>query len=97
MLIASIASCLLTSCATETITIPPITETIYLTPTKIDRPPKPKIELYDTKYGLDHPYNFRTFQRNAVITTDYIISLEHLLLYYETEIDRIKQLQDPTN
>ena len=70
-----------------------MTETIYLAPNKVAIPDAPAIEVYDSRYGLDHPNNFRKFQRNAVILTDYIINLRSIIRYYESEIDRIEQLR----
>lgn len=70
----------------------PIVQTVYSYPTKVVRPAAPKLELYNTARGLDDPSNFRKFQRNTLLMTDYIISLQTTIQFYEQEIDRLQSM-----
>ena len=85
---------ILTSCSSWNQTEKaPITTTVYLYPNKVATPKLPTLEKYDTRYGLDETNNFRKFQRNTLLMTDYIINLQSTIKYYETEITRYQQLQ----
>lgn len=70
----------------------PITTSVYLYPNPVPAPLAPTLERYDSRYGLDEPGNFRRFQRNTLLMTDYIISLQEVVGYYEKECQRLKQL-----
>lgn len=81
----------LTACTSLT-NVTPIPEStkVYLVPSTVAIPSAPKLETYNTSYGLDEPSNFSKFQRNMLLMTDYIISLQSTLDYYESEIDSLQ-------
>lgn len=81
----------LTACTSST-NVTPIPEStkVYLVPSTVARPVAPKLSTYNTSYGLDEPSNFSKFQRNMLLMTDYIISLQSTLDYYESEIDSLQ-------
>lgn len=81
----------LTGCTTEhTVTVPE-TKLVVLTPDKIAVPAKPELLKYDTRYGLDHPTNFRRFQTNQIVLIDYITNLQNVIATYESEIDNLQK------
>lgn len=80
----------LTGCATEPQKIY-LTQYEVLVPSKMEVPEVPNLIKYDTKYGLDHPKNFRAFQTNQLLESDYIISLQNTIKFYENQIDKCNQ------
>lgn len=81
----------LTACTTTSHVAPiPESTKVYLVPNIVTRPVAPKLEIYNVSYGLDEPSNFSKFQRNMLLMTDYIISLQSTLDYYESEINTLQ-------
>ena len=85
---------LVTSCSSSSAVIEraPITNVIYQYPEKVPHPAVPEIQKFAEDKALDHPYNFKIFQYNTLLLTDYIISLQSTIKYYEQEIDRYSQM-----
>lgn len=84
-----VALLLITGCTTEKV----VTQTKYefYVPSKQVVPEAPELQKYDTRYGLDHPKNFRIFQENQLASSDYIISLRSVIEAYESQIDSMTE------
>lgn len=83
-----LGSCLLVGCASTPQVVVQPRYMVYV-PEKIATPAPPKLKTYDTRYGLDYPANFRKFQENSILLTDYAISLRETVNYYESQIDNL--------
>lgn len=100
-LVLLISTILVTSCSSTALVTPiPKSTKVYLVPNIVARPVAPRLESYNVNYGLDEPTNFTKFQRNMLLMTDYIISLQNTLDYYESEISHLqsqRQVEQTTN
>lgn len=78
---------LLSSCTSTRI----VTETKYIvsTPAKIDRPVKPEFETLNSKKPITDKDNFKKLQINISLLKNYTLSLQDVIDYYESEIDRM--------
>lgn len=77
----------MTGCTTEKV----VTQYKYevLSPEKQVIPAAPSIQLYNSSDPINSPSNFRKFQENQLMLTDYIISLKSVIAGYEKSIDVI--------
>lgn len=86
-------SLLLVGCASSPRVVTKEKLLVYV-PERIATPSTPKIEQYDTRYGLDHPINFRRFQQNQLLMSDYIITLRETIKYYEEQVDQLTTMKE---
>ena len=80
---------LMTGCATEKVVVQYKYE--VLSPEKQVLPAAPSIQLYNSSDSINSPSNFRKFQENQLMLTDYIISLKSVIAGYEKSIDNINE------
>ena len=78
---------LMTGCATEKVVVQYKYE--VLCPEKQVVPAAPMIQFYNSLEPIDSPSNFRKFQENQLMLTDYVISLKSVITGYEKSIDVI--------
>ena len=78
---------LMTGCATEKVVVQYKYE--VLSPEKQVVPTTPTLQFYNSSDPIDSPSNFRKFQENQLMLTDYIISLKSVISGYEKSIDVI--------
>ena len=78
---------LMTGCATEKVVVQYKYE--VLCPEKQVVPTTPELQFYNSLDPIDSPSNFRKFQENQLMLTDYIISLKSVISGYEKSIDVI--------
>ena len=78
---------LMTACTTEKVVVQYKYE--VLCPEKQVVPAAPAIQFYNSSEPIDSPSNFRKFQENQLMLTDYIISLKSVISGYEKSIDVI--------
>ena len=78
---------LMAGCATEKVVVQYKYE--VLSPEKQVLPAAPSIQLYNSSDPINSPSNFRKFQENQLMLTDYIISLKSVISGYEKSIDVI--------
>lgn len=78
---------LMTGCTTEKVVVQYKYE--VLSPEKQVLPAAPSIQLYNSSDPINSPSNFRKFQENQLMLTDYIISLKSVISGYEKSIDVI--------
>ena len=76
---------------------PTATPVLTFTPKKIAQPVLAPLKQYDSRYGLDHPTNFRIFQENQLKQTEYILALRDTVTYYEGEIDKCNEAIEKLN
>lgn len=86
---------MLISCSSDVKVIEraPVTETIYVAPKVVEVPSAPMMEPYNSRQSMDEINNFAKFQRNTLKLTDYIITLQHTINYYEEECSRVEQIR----
>lgn len=77
-------------------TCPTTTDVEYIvsTPTKIDRPAKPKFEQLNPNVSISSKENFKKIQTNLLLLRNYSNELFHTVEYYESEIDRLNQTKE---
>ena len=78
---------LMTACTTEKVVVQYKYE--VLSPEKQVVPATPELQFYNSSDPIDSPSNFRKFQENQLMLTDYIISLKSVISGYEKSIDVI--------
>lgn len=78
---------MLTACTSEKVVVQYKYE--VLCPEKQVVPAAPTIQFYNSSEPIDSPSNFRKFQENQLMLTDYIISLKSVITGYEKSIDVI--------
>lgn len=78
-----------TACTTEKVVVQYKYE--VLSPEKQVLPAAPSIQLYNSSDPINSPSNFRKFQENQLMLTDYIISLKSVIAGYEKAIDNINE------
>ena len=78
---------LMTACTTEKVVVQYKYE--VLCPEKQVVPTTPELQFYNSSDPIDSPSNFRKFQENQLMLTDYIISLKSVISGYEKSIDVI--------
>ena len=78
---------LMTACTTEKVVVQYKYE--VLSPEKQVLPATPELQFYNSSDPIDSPSNFRKFQENQLMLTDYIISLKSVISGYEKSIDVI--------
>ena len=86
-LILSLGTLMMTACTTEKVVVQYKYE--VLCPEKQVVPTTPTLQLYNSSDPIDSPSNFRKFQENQLMLTDYIISLKSVISGYEKSIDVI--------
>ena len=91
--VIGVLACLLTGCVSNTPQVVVKTKIELYVPTAIEQPPAPRLKKYDTRYDLSHPYNFRAFQENQLALSDYIVSLQSTIDYYEKQIQKGQEKQ----
>ena len=86
----TISCLLLTSCSSrvEPVVVPEV-RIVYQAPEKIAVPEPPKFDTFDRNYPMNHPTNFKKFQRNTVFVVDYANQLKAIIKDYESQIDNI--------
>lgn len=78
---------MMTACTTEKVVVQYKYE--VLCPEKQVVPTTPALQFYNSSDSIDSPSNFRKFQENQLMLTDYIISLKSVISGYEKSIDVI--------
>ena len=78
---------MMTACTTEKVVVQYKYE--VLCPEKQVVPTTPTLQFYNSSDPIDSPSNFRKFQENQLMLTDYIISLKSVISGYEKSIDVI--------
>ena len=78
---------MMTACTTEKVVVQYKYE--VLCPEKQVVPTTPELQFYNSSDPIDSPSNFRKFQENQLMLTDYIISLKSVISGYEKSIDVI--------
>ena len=78
---------MLTACTSEKVVVQYKYE--VLCPEKQVVPTTPTLQFYNSSDPIDSPSNFRKFQENQLMLTDYIISLKSVISGYEKSIDVI--------
>ena len=78
---------LMTACTTEKVVVQYKYE--VLCPEKQVVPATPELQFYNSSDPIDCPSNFRKFQENKLMLTDYSISLKSVISGYEKSIDVI--------
>ena len=78
---------MMTACTTEKVVVQYKYE--VLSPEKQVLPATPELQFYNSSDPIDSPSNFRKFQENQLMLTDYIISLKSVISGYEKSIDVI--------
>ena len=86
-LMLSLGTLMMTACTTEKVVVQYKYE--VLSPEKQVLPATPKLQFYNSSDPIDSPSNFRKFQENQLMLTDYIISLKSVISGYEKSIDVI--------
>lgn len=86
-LMLSLGSLMVTACTTEKVVVQYKYE--VLCPEKQVVPTTPTLQFYNSSDPIDSPSNFRKFQENQLMLTDYIISLKSVISGYEKSIDVI--------
>jgi len=76
-----------TACTTEKVVVQYKYE--VLCPEKQVVPAIPELQFYNSSDPINSPSNFRKFQENQLMLTDYIISLKSVISGYEKSIDVI--------
>ena len=78
---------LMTGCATEKVVVQYTYEVLCAEKQVV--PATPELQFYNSSDPIDSPSNFRKFQENQLMLTDYIISLKSVISGYEKSIDVI--------
>lgn len=86
-LMLSLGTLMMTACTTEKVVVQYKYE--VLSPEKQVVPTTPELQFYNSSDPIDSPSNFRKFQENQLMLTDYIISLKSVISGYEKSIDVI--------
>ena len=86
-LMLSLGTLMMTACTTEKVVVQYKYE--VLCPEKQVVPATPGLQFYNSSDPIDSPSNFRKFQENQLMLTDYIISLKSVISGYEKSIDVI--------
>ena len=86
-LMLCLGTLMMTACTTEKVVVQYKYE--VLCPEKQVVPATPELQFYNSSDPIDSPSNFRKFQENQLMLTDYIISLKSVISGYEKSIDVI--------
>ena len=86
-LMLCLGTLMMTACTTEKVVVQYKYE--VLCPEKQVVPTPPTFQFYNSSDPIDSPSNFRKFQENQLMLTDYIISLKSVISGYEKSIDVI--------
>ena len=86
-LMLSLGTLMMTACTTEKVVVQYKYE--VLCPEKQVVPTTPTLQFYNSSDPINSPSNFRKFQENQLMLTDYIISLKSVISGYEKSIDVI--------
>ena len=86
-LMLCLGTLMITACTTEKVVVQYKYE--VLCPEKQVVPTTPTLQFYNSSDPIDSPSNFRKFQENQLMLTDYIISLKSVISGYEKSIDVI--------
>lgn len=86
-LMLCLGTLMMTACTTEKVVVQYKYE--VLCPEKQVVPTTPSLQFYNSSDPIDSPSNFRKFQENQLMLTDYIISLKSVISGYEKSIDVI--------
>ena len=86
-LMLCLGTLMMTACTTEKVVVQYKYE--VLCPEKQVVPTTPTLQFYNSSDPIDSPSNFRKFQENQLMLTDYIISLKSVISGYEKSIDVI--------
>ena len=86
-LMLCLGTLMMTACTTEKVVVQYKYE--VLCPEKQVVPTTPILQFYNSSDPIDSPSNFRKFQENQLMLTDYIISLKSVISGYEKSIDVI--------
>lgn len=86
-LMLCLGTLMMTACTTEKVVVQYKYE--VLCPEKQVVPTTPTLQFYNSSDPIDSPSNFRKFQENQLMLTDYIISLKSVIAGYEKSIDVI--------
>ena len=86
-LMLCLGTLVVTACTTEKVVVQYKYE--VLCPEKQVVPTTPTLQFYNSSDPINSPSNFRKFQENQLMLTDYIISLKSVISGYEKSIDVI--------
>lgn len=86
-LMLCLGTLMMIACTTEKVVVQYKYE--VLCPEKQVVPTTPTLQFYNSSDPIDSPSNFRKFQENQLMLTDYIVSLKSVISGYEKSIDVI--------